>query len=149
MTYSYDPMKITDENFHRMRFELGDTEVRGKEQSCALCDEEYIAMIKLASQEKKGWKGAKLLCLKAIMMRYSHEVDSSIGGMSLSLSKRYETWKALYDELKKETSSAVPTVNKALLGADYNQGCGHYFHLGQHDNPRVSLAVSPFCRADQ
>ena len=40
-TYQYEPGNIAEYGKDRMRFELGDVMVEGKEKTCALCDEEY------------------------------------------------------------------------------------------------------------
>lgn len=44
-TYQYEPENIAKYGKDRMRFELGDVMVEGKEKTCALCDEEYNAVI--------------------------------------------------------------------------------------------------------
>ena len=43
-TYTYEPAMITSYGKDRMRFELGDVMVDGKERTCALSDEEYIVL---------------------------------------------------------------------------------------------------------
>lgn len=44
-TYQYEPGNIAEYGKDRMRFELGDVMVEGKEKTCALCDEEYNAVL--------------------------------------------------------------------------------------------------------
>ena len=44
-TYEYDPSKIGEYSIDRMRFELGDTMVEGKADTCAMCNEEYEAVL--------------------------------------------------------------------------------------------------------
>ena len=44
-TYSYDATKIGERGKDRMRFELGDIMVEGMEQTSALSDEEYNAIL--------------------------------------------------------------------------------------------------------
>lgn len=102
LTFSYDPTKITEGGVDQMRFELGDTVTDMGGISSPLCDEEYAAMI-----EKYGssWRRAKLECLKAIVMKLSYEVDTSVGGLSYSLNQRYERWKKLLDEAKKSAAA--------------------------------------------
>lgn len=97
-TYSYDPTKITDGSVDQMRFELGDTVVDMEGVSSPLCDEEYTAII---SKYGDNWRKARFYCLKAIVMKLSYEVNTSVGGLSYSLSDRYERWKKLYDDEKK------------------------------------------------
>lgn len=137
-TYSYDPARLLDGGVDQMRFELGDTEVAGKEETCALCDEEINAMITKATNENKSWKWAFFYCLKAIKMRYIHEVDYSSGGMSLSLSQRYKNWMELYDKMEKklERSMQYPSASSESLGDGSPDG-GHYFYLGIGNNPRA------------
>ena len=55
----------------RMRFELGDTMVEGEQETSALCNEEYEAII----AAKKTWKRAKLAALESIMRRFGMEVN--------------------------------------------------------------------------
>lgn len=140
MLYTYDPSLILEEDHNQMRFELGDCEVDGGRETCALCDEEYTAMILKAKLEGKSWKWAKYYCLKAIKMKYSHEVDTSIGGMSLSLSQRYERWSAMCDKIEKElkTGSMTASVIRNLGGVGGNLDNGHYFHYDMGANPSVS-----------
>jgi hypothetical protein len=124
-TYSYDPTAIGEAGKDRMRFELGDTMVEGMEQTSALSDEEYEAVIAAYS----SWRKAKLKCVESIMHRYAYEVDEKVGPMTLSLQERYEHWKALYDELQEEVANcSVPLANKKAV--DKN----HYFREGMHDN---------------
>ena len=77
--YSYDPGKLSERGKDLMRFELGDTMVEGKEKTCALTDEEYTAILEM----NKSWKRAKLACLEAIFRRFSYEVDTQTGPLSL------------------------------------------------------------------
>ena len=92
-----------------MRFELGDTVVDMGGLSSPLCDEEYDAII---SKHGSDWKKARFLCLKAIVMKLSYEVDTSVGGLSYSLSERYKRWKEMLDEEKKgiKATNSVPRV---------------------------------------
>lgn len=106
-TYTYDPEKITENGLDQMRFELGDTVVDMNEITSPLCDEEYNAILK---KYGSNWRKAKYHCLKAIVMKLSYEVDTSIDGLSYSLSKRFDRWKQMLDEEKKTLSgiSGVP-----------------------------------------
>jgi len=45
MTYTYEPEKIRARGKDQMRFELGDTQVDGGAETCALADEEYGAFL--------------------------------------------------------------------------------------------------------
>lgn len=108
-TYTYYPDKITAGGVDQMRFELGDTVVDGDASTSPLCDEEYKAII---AKYGKSWKRAKYECVRAICMKLSFEVDTSVGGLSYSLSQRYERWKELEEKLRKElkASCSVPRV---------------------------------------
>ena len=44
-TYSYNPAQIYDDGLNQMRFELQDNIIEGEGVTCALCDEEYMAII--------------------------------------------------------------------------------------------------------
>ena len=106
-TYTYDPSNIREYNLDRMRFELGDVMTEGGEDTCALCDEEYEALIPDAVYTKRQWKKTKLACLESIFRRFSYEPDTKVGPLSLSLGDRAKTWKQMYDDLKKELSKGA------------------------------------------
>ena len=108
-TYTYDPTKIEEGGRDQMRFELGDTVVDMGAITSPLCDEEYDAIL---AKHGKKWRRAKLKCLQAIVMKLSFEVDTSVGGLSYSLNQRYERWKKMLDEAKKEATAlaSVPRV---------------------------------------
>lgn len=129
-TYSYNPAQIYDGGLNQMRFELQDNIIEGEGVTCALCDEEYQAII----EHESGWKRAKLKCLKAIITKFAYEVNTSTDGLSYSLSERYERWKAMYDDLKKETIIALPTCDPSSLG--HPPGRPPYFYEDLHANPR-------------
>lgn len=132
-TYTYDPAYIYDGWLNQMRFELQDNIIEGEGVTCALCDEEYIAII----SNESGWKRAKLKCLKAIITKFAYEVNTSTDGLSYSLSDRYDRWKAMYDDLKKETMVAVPTCDpRALSGLSDFRGRPPYFYEDLHRNHR-------------
>lgn len=124
--YTYDPSKVGTYGKDRMRFELGDTLVEGKEQTAALSDEEYDAILNAYPNK---WKKAKLLLVESIMRRFSYETDEKVGPLSLSLRQRYENWKAMYEQLKSEVSScSIPSVNPSAIKGY------HYFREGIHNN---------------
>ena len=128
-TYEYDPTKISEYGKDRMRFELGDTLVEGREETAALSDEEYKAII----GSTKSWRKAKLLIVESIMRRFSYEVDEKVGPLSLSLHQRYDAWVAMYEQLKKEAANiSVPGT-----GPNSSQSLPPYFYEGMHDNPEV------------
>lgn len=129
-TYTYDPGKLNENGVDRMRLELGDTTFAPGELTAALCDEEYAAII----GQNKRWKKAKIKCLEAILMKFSHQVDFSVDGLSYSFSKRVDFWKQLLDETRKTASTAVPTVDPLALNGEL--GGGPYFYNDMHENPR-------------
>lgn len=132
-TYSYDPTKITDSGLDQMRFELGDTVVDMEGNSSPLCDEEYIAII-----EKYGssWRKAKYHCLKAIVMKLSYEVNTSVGGLSYSLSERYERWKKMLDDEKKAMAGIFGVPRAGDPGSLMPHGGTPYFYNDLHANHR-------------
>ena len=93
----------------QMRFELGDTVVDMDGITSPLCDEEYTAIL---NKHGKNWRLAKVKCLEAICMKMAYEVDTSVGGLSYSLSERYERFSKMKDEAKRELASihGVPRV---------------------------------------
>lgn len=132
-TYTYNPQLLDKDPVARMRFELGDTTLAPGELTAALCDEEYRTIIK----STKSWKKAKLKCLDAILMRFAHQVDFSMDGLSYSFSQRVEFWKNLRDEMKKTSSLAVPTANPLALNG--RLGGEPYFYNDMHSNQRKRM----------
>lgn len=101
-TYQYEPGNIAEYGKDRMRFELGDVMVEGKEKTCALCDEEYNAVIPEKVPTARQWKKAKLRCLESIMRKFAFEPDTKVGPLSLSMGERAKLWKEMYEDLKKD-----------------------------------------------
>lgn len=131
--YTYDPSKITENGLDQMRFELGDTVVDMGGLSSPLCDEEYNAIIE---KYGKSWRTARYHCLKAIVMKLSYEVNTSVGGLSYSLSERYERWKAMLDEEKK-TMTGIHSVPRAgFEGSLMPHGGTPYFYNDMQANRR-------------
>lgn len=130
VTYSYDPANTAKEGVDRMRLELGDTTFAPGELTAALCNEEYETIIK----NTKGWKKAKLRCLDAILMKFAHQVNVSVDGLSYSFSQRVDFWKELKSELKKEASTAVPKADPRALNG--RTGGPPYFYEDMHSNGR-------------
>lgn len=134
-SYTYDPGAITKNGKDRMRFELGDTMVEGQDETCALTDEEYKAALALYP---KSWRKAKLKCLESIVHRFSYEVDTKVGPLSLSLHQRAERWKKMLDELKAEDAKmAVPSAHPRAISPE------HYFFEGMHGNPQAPPERGP------
>lgn len=140
-TYTYDPSKMQNGGKDQMRFELQDIAVGLAQQTCVLSDQEYDALLAKVNEEGGSWKTAKYRCLCAIVMRMAYEVDFSADGLSLSLSQRYERWKALKHEMEGEMQHIV--ANPKALGKDSLDG-GHYFYSGMNDNPRATFCPWPF-----
>lgn len=132
-TYSYDPTQITAGGIDQMRFELGDTVVEMQGVSSPLCDEEYHAIL---VKYGNNWRRAKYECLCAICMKLAYEVDTSVGGLSYSLSKRFERWNEMKADAEKKlkTAASVPRVgNEASL---MPHGGTPYFYNDMQANRR-------------
>ena len=129
-TFSYDPTKITDGGKDQMRFELGDTVVDLAGISAALCDEEYTAIL---GKYGDNWRMARFQCLKAIVMKLSHEVDTTVDRLSYNLDQRYKHWKKLLDEEKAAISAADAF---ASFGNPSDPGKPPYFYGDMQSNPR-------------
>lgn len=126
-TYTYDPSKISEKGKDRMRFELGDTLVEGGAETAALTDEEINAVLALYPSR---WKKAKLALVESLCRRFSYEVDTDVGPLSLGLQGRAEAWRAMYEELKASVGNfAAPSANPAAIGGS------PYFYAGMMDNP--------------
>ena len=132
-TYTYFPDKITEGGVDQMRFELGDTVVDMDGATSPLCDEEYKAIIK---KYGKDWKRARYECLKAICMKLSFEVDTSVGGLSYSLSQRYERWEKMRDAAKKELAARHGVPRAGHPGSLMPHGGTPYFYNDMQANRR-------------
>lgn len=131
-SYTYAPEKISEKGVDRMRFELGDVMVEGCQETCALSDEEYKAII----DSSKSWKRAKLSALESIVHRFGYEVNTTVGPMKLELQARAEFWHKLYVEMKNECGDGtIPSTGKA--SPESGKDGGHYFYGGMHDNERA------------
>lgn len=131
MAFTYDASKIATDAVSRMRLELGDVPI-GADGSAALHDEEIQLAI---DTHKDNWLKAKIMLVEFLVMRYSYEVDTSIDGASWSLNQRYERWKSMLDQLKKQASFA--NLNVGLIRRNGGDG-GHYFYKDMHRNPERS-----------
>ncbi len=130
-SYTYDPSKIPENGKDRMRFELGDTMVEGGSDTSALTDEE----IEAALQTYLGaWKKAKFFLVESVYRRFSYEVNTRTGPLTLELQERAKRWEAMYNALKKEVDAEAVTVPPL-----YEDGRNKppYFHTGMHRNERV------------
>ena len=132
-TYSYHPEKITQGGADQMRFELGDTVVDMEGITSPLCDEEYNAIL---NKYKGNWRRAKYECLKAICMKLSYEVDTSVGGLSYSLSERYERFKKMKDEAKKELAAIHGVPRAGNPSSLMPHGGTPYFYNDMQANRR-------------
>lgn len=142
-TYTYDGAKLADGGLNQMRFELGDVLVAEPDKTAYLTDEEILAMI---AAFPKRWKKAKFELVKSLLFRFAPEVDTQAGPVQWSLSQRYAQWKALYEELKKETEAAESLPE--LPGTHHRPP---YFYEGLHDNRtevggKCTLDRDPFSR---
>lgn len=137
-TYSYDPTKLSENGVDRMRLELGDTTFAPGELTAALCDEEYAAII----GHNKRWGRAKLKCLEAILMKYAHQPNVSVDGLSYSFAERFKHWQEMYEQLRRETSLGVPTADPLALNGEI--GGGPYFYNDMQRNPRIGGPVIPY-----
>ena len=131
--FTYDPAKITDGGRDQMRFELGDTVIDMGGITSPLCDEEYDAILKKYGDK---WRVAKYHCLKAIVMKLSYEVDTSVGGLSYQLSERFERWKKMLDEEKKALKASSSILSVGNVGSLSPHGRTPYFYNDMHANRR-------------
>lgn len=117
-----------------MRFELGDTVVDMEGISSPLCDEEYDAIIE--KYGGKSWRKAKIQCLEAIVMKLSYEVNTSVVGLSYSLNDRYERWKKMLDEAKKEAAAMAGVPRPGNEGSLMPHGGTPYYYNDMQANFR-------------
>lgn len=131
--YTYDPTQITARGLDQMRFELGDTVVDLGALTSPLCDEEYEAIL---AQYGGNWRKAKLKCLEAIVMKLSYEVNTSVDGLSYSLDQRFDRWKKLLDEAKKNTAAMAGVPVAGDPGSLSPHGGTPYFYNHMQANRR-------------
>lgn len=132
-TYTYFPDKITEGGVDQMRFELGDTVVDMDGITSPLCDEEYKAIL---AKYGKNWRMAKYKCLEAICMKLSYEVNTSVGGLSYSLSERYNRFKEMKDDAKKELKALGSVPRAGNPGSLMPHGRTPYYYNDLHTNRR-------------
>ena len=128
--YNYDPSRIAEGGVDKMRFELGDTMVEGQSETTALTDEEITAALGLYPT---SWKKAKLYLLESICRRFSYEVDTKTGPLSLSLAERAKIWRKDYEDLKRE----VDLSSSICPGIPAGQKKPPYFYAGMQENRRA------------
>ncbi len=129
--YTYEPKNIKEFGKDRMRFELGDTMVEGGPDTTALTDTEIQVAIEAYPA---SWKRAKLMLLESLCRRFSYEVDTRTGPLSLSLHDRAELWRKDYESLKKEVSVESCSVPKFGSGVHNKPP---YFYTGMQQNGRA------------
>ncbi len=129
-TYTYDPGNVKELGKDRMRFELGDVVVEGCSDTTALTDEEIQAAIETYP---KSWKKAKLMLLESLCRRFSYEVSTKTGPLTLELQERAKLWREDYDKLKKEVSAecSVPHFSNRTACKP------PYFYTGMQRNERA------------
>lgn len=132
-SFTYDPTKITEGGVDQMRFELGDTVVDMEGITSPLCDEEYKAILK---KHGDNWRKARYVSLKAIVMKLSYEVDTSVGGLSYSLNQRYDRWKKMLDEEKKAMTAINGVPRAGDPGSLSPHGGTPYFYNDMQANLR-------------
>lgn len=128
--YTYNPANVSAYGKDRMRFELGDTMTEGGADTTALTDEEIQAAVDLYP---KKWKRAKLMLLESIYRRFSYEVNTRTGPLTLDLQNRAQMWKEAYKELKKEVELESCSIPSPPYGGEKPP----YFYAGMHQNERV------------
>ena len=132
-TYTYEPSKCQDGSMNQMRFELGDTVVDMDGITSPLSDEEYLAIL---NKHGKNWRMAKFKCLEAICMKMSYEVNTSVAGLSYFLSERYNRFKAMRDEAKKELAAIHGAPRAGHPGSLSPHGGTPYFYNDMQANRR-------------
>lgn len=132
-SYTYDPTRITEQGMDQMRFELGDTVIDLGPITSPLSDEEYHAII---GKYGKHWRTAKIKCLEAIVMKLSYEVNTSLDGLSYSLSERYERFKSLLDDEKKKANAINSAPRAGCPGSLMPHGGTPYFYNDMQANYR-------------
>ena len=89
---------------------------------------EYTAIIK---KHAPNWRRARYECLKAIVMKLSYEVDTSVAGLSYNLDQRYNRWKKMLDDEKKALAALA-----VIPAFDSEESRPPYFYNDMLSNPR-------------
>ncbi len=129
-TYTYDPGKILDNGLDRMRFELGDVMVEGRDATAALTDEEIHAALNL-HPGTENWKRAKLALVESLCRRFAYETDTKTSKLSLALGQRANLWQEMYQSLKAELEAEDIGLP---ISVGENQGHKPYFYTGMMQN---------------
>lgn len=129
-SYTYNPADIREQTVSRMRFEIGDTMVEGGSDTTALTDEEIQAAIDSNSK----WKRAKLMLLESLYRRFSYEVNTKTGPLTLELHARAAMWREDYLTLKKEIQQESCSVPRFTSGGSDKPP---YFYAGMQENERT------------
>lgn len=134
MTYSYDPSLICEGGLHQMRFQLGDTCVRDGDLGCALCDEEYNAVLSSLPSPftYKEWLTCKISLVEGILHKLAFQVDTKIDVLEYDLSSRVAHWESVYSQLKEEES--VTVKENSLPYISHTTSASPSFYSGVHDN---------------
>ncbi len=109
--YTYNPANVKEPGTDRMRFELGDVMVDGLSDTTALTDEEIQAAI---DTYPKSWKRAKLMLLESLCRRFSYEVNTKTGPLTLELQERAKLWREDYEKLKKDLQNPAAYLNSEM-----------------------------------
>lgn len=129
-SYTYNASGIVEPGVDRMRFELGDTMVEGREETAALSDEEIVSVLEMY---QGYWKRAKLALLESICRRMAYEADTTAGPLSLELTGRAKLWREDYERLKKEVKVESISVPPLHFSDNSNQK-EPYFFTGMMQN---------------
>lgn len=129
-SYNYNPANVKKPGRDRMRFELGDVMVEGGSDTAALTDEEIGAAL---DAYPGAWKRAKLFLIESLYRRFSYEVNTKTGPLTLELQKRAELWRKAYEDLKAELEAGSAPPDSALESLRKPM----YFHTGMQENPRA------------
>lgn len=132
MSYSYEPNNLKEYGKDRMRFELGDTMVEGSSGTTALTDEEIQAALETYPN---SWKRAKLMLIESLFRRFSYEVTTKTGPLTLEMQGRANLWKEEYEKLKKEVKLETISVPNATFDTSYGiERKPPYFYTGMQQN---------------
>lgn len=105
MTFSYNADLSNLKDW--IRFRLGDTDP----SFYLLEDEEIEAIIALTESPQK----ALLETLKGLLAKLSKMIDQDIGDISINLSKIYENYLTLFEEIKQEVKKNILDASAPFL----------------------------------
>lgn len=116
-SYTYNPADIREQTVSRMRFEIGVLWLRAVQ----IPQHSRMRKIQAAIDSNSKWKRAKLMLLESLYRRFSYEVNTKTGPLTLELHARAAMWREDYLTLKKEIQQESCSVPRFASGGQISR----------------------------